>query len=346
MIIGTYTKSVDFEFQKELSSQGANSYVFLGRDKQLDNTLLYKRIEKCTINSEDYFKEARLLCANRHQYIVNISYGCYDDKYVYVGMPFYKKGSIKDKISKGNTLTPKEVIRYATHFLTGLNHIHSKGLIHFDIKPDNILISDEDEALLSDFGLAKQMESGVANPDKIYKMHYTPEYLSSLPSDTRSDIYQVGLTLYRMLNGHETLNNQFQEKCVIRVSDIIDGKFPDRKRYLSHIPSSLIRIVNKCLNPNPNDRYNTVLELLNDLGSIPVNNNLTWKYTRNSESEEWIRIDTKGIKYCVTLKYSGNYSIFVTKESKKRKQQLPQYCYNNINENQKDKSLKKIFKEL
>lgn len=90
---------------------------------------------------------------NAHPNVVQIQYACKDDKNVYIAMPFYKNGSLKSLMTK-RMLTAREIIRYAIQFISGVAHIHSKGLLHLDIKPDNILLSDNDEALLSDFGLA------------------------------------------------------------------------------------------------------------------------------------------------------------------------------------------------
>lgn len=343
-MIGSYTKKIDFEYIKDLPNQGANSLVFLGRDKQLNHDLVYKKIRRDSMNPIDYFKEASLIYANRHQYVVSVNYGCYDDEFVYIGMPYYKNGSIKDKITNGKSLSPREAVRYAIQFSTGLNHIHSKGLIHFDIKPDNILISDSDEALISDFGLSKSMVAGKARPDKIYKLHYTPEYLKGLDSDIRSDIYQVGLTLYRMLNGYGFLLEQAKKE--LTANDIISGKFPNRNIYLAHVPLSLRKIVNKCLAANPVDRYQNMLDLINDLSKIPNTPNLDWRFTQTSTSDTWTRAKDDVTDYTVSVVKSLNYSIFTSKSGRIREQKISKYCFNNISKEDKDKQLKSILNKL
>jgi len=124
-------------------------------------------------------------------------------------MPYYAKGSIKILLSN-RFLTVRQIIRYAIQFLTGLHNIHSKKLIHFDVKPDNILISDNDEAMLSDFGLAQPVNLlGIAGQDRLYNKQRPPEAFKYDHFDLRYDIYQVGITLYRMCNGNDIFNNQF-----------------------------------------------------------------------------------------------------------------------------------------
>lgn len=343
MMIGSYTTKIDFEYIKDLPNQGANSKVFLGIDKQLKHTLVYKQIEIDKLNPTDYFKEASLVYANRHQYVVSVNYGCYDDNFIYIGMPYYINGSIKDKITNGNSLSPKEVVRYAIQFLTGLNHIHSKGLIHFDIKPDNILISDSNEALISDFGLTKNMVAGKAKPDKVYTLHITPEHLAGLESDIRSDIYQSGLTMYRMLNGYGFLREQSKG---VTMNDIITGKFPDRNLYMPHISVPLKKIVNKCLSPNPVDRYDNVIQLTNALASIPNSPNLEWKYEKVSMSEIWTRPKDERTKYIVKVDKSLNYSIFTTRKNSHSEQKVSKYCFNSLSKSEKDKQLKDILSKL
>lgn len=92
----------------------------------------------------------------------------FDSDHVYVAMPYYRKGSVAGLIT-GKHMTVREIVTAACQVLSGLHNIHSKSLIHFDVKPDNILLSERMEALISDFGLAKQMNlAGVALQDRLY----------------------------------------------------------------------------------------------------------------------------------------------------------------------------------
>lgn len=343
MTIGNYTKKLDFEYIQDLPNQGANSTTFLARDNQLNSILVFKQVKIDKINPVNYFNEANIIYENRHLYIVSVNYGCYDDDYIYVVMPYYKNGTIKDKIIKGNSLSPREVIRYSIHFLTGLNHIHSKGLIHFDIKPDNIMISDSDEALVADFGLAKHMIGGVADPEKLYGLHITPEFITGNMSDFRSDIFQAGLTIYRMLNGYSSLSDQAAGKTQ---NDIVKGTFPDRSKYLPHIPVALKKIVNKCISVNPTSRYNNVLEIINDLSNIPDSPLLDWKYSQNGTNEIFCRTKSADIKYVINIENTIKYSIFTSKYISGRKQNMNKYCFKDISKIDKDKKIKEILTSL
>lgn len=211
-------------------------------------------------------------------------------------MPFYKKGSLKKKIDS-KELTVRQIIRYSLQLLCGLHNIHSKGLIHFDVKPDNVLLSERDEALLSDFGLAKTTNlTGLANQDRNYLKHRPPEAFDSDHFDITYDIYQVGLTLYRMCVGNEVFYSQFSQYIgtdgiVIRDRikfDVQNGRFPNRDIYPVHIPIKLQKIINKCLSINPDDRYNSCMELSNALSDID-DKGIDWYHTITPDSERWER---------------------------------------------------------
>lgn len=290
MPIGLYTAELNFETIREIGQEGKNSQVFLAHDKQLDGEIVVKKILKTNLpNATEYYRESKILYASSHPYVVRVNYGCSDADNIYIAMPFYKNGSLKQLIDS-RYLSIREVIRYSTHFLSGLNNIHSKGLLHFDIKPDNILLSDSNEALLSDFGLSKAMDIfGFANPDGLYRKQVPPEAFSSSQKTMHFDIYLAGLTIYRLLNGNIHFENQLTFATEQDYIDsILAGNFPNRDSYLPHIPLRLQRIVNKALSVNIADRHQTVLELINDLSSI--DENLDWIYSKNGFIENWKKL--------------------------------------------------------
>jgi eukaryotic-like serine/threonine-protein kinase len=165
-----------FDLLREIGQEGQNSRTYVARDHQLDAEIVIKKIEKRRIASPaDFFQESRMLYASAHQNVVQIHYACYDAGHIYLAMPYYSKGSIKPLIT-GKFLTVREIVAVGCQVLSGLHNIHSKGLIHFDVKPDNILQSSRGEALLADFGLAKQMNfGGIAEQDMHYLKMIPPE---------------------------------------------------------------------------------------------------------------------------------------------------------------------------
>lgn len=281
---------LELEQIEEIGAEGRNSKVYIMYDKQLDAKLVVKVIPKADFNGpEDYFKEAKILYASRHPNVMEIHYASMDPDSIYLSMPHYKNGSLNSLIER-RSLTVKEIIKYSLGFLSGLHFIHTKGLIHYDIKPTNILINNNDSAVLTDFGLSKYVdEHGMAANPEWYIVHAPPEGYGATHQSVQADIYQAGLTLFRMCNGNKqfrdmlggfkTLNDFYQA--------IDDGSFTAQKSYLPHIPTRLIRIVKKALSINPDSRYATPLEMINQIASI--DKQTEWKYSLNTDglSGDW-----------------------------------------------------------
>ncbi|MCH2232185.1 MAG: serine/threonine protein kinase [Crocinitomicaceae bacterium] len=348
MPLGLYTTELNFETIKDIGQEGKNSNVYLAHDKQLDGEIVIKKIEKAKItNAMEYYEEAKKLYASSHSNVVRVNYGCSDATHIYIAMPFYKNGSLKQKVSSEH-LTIREIIRYSIQFLSGLHNIHSKGLIHFDVKPDNILISDSNEALLSDFRLTKAMNAfGFASPEQIYSKQLPPETFVSTDKTLHFDIYLSGLTLYRLLNGEQHFHRQlssFKTRDEY-INAVKTGNFPNRASYLPHIPIKLKRIVNKAINVDIGGRHQTVLDLINDLSS--VDENLDWKFDASANTESWSKENTTH-RYVVELDFTDpkNMSILTTKTniSTGKTQRQTAHCHNNLTASNVLSKIKKALK--
>lgn len=349
MPIGLYTAELNFETIQEIGQEGRNSQVFLAHDKQLDGEIVVKKIAKTRLpNANEYYRESKILYTSSHPYVVRVNYGCADNDNIYIAMPYYKNGSLKQLIET-KFLSIREVIRYSIQFLSGLNNIHSKGLLHFDIKPDNILLSDSNEALLSDFGLSKAMDNfGFANPDGIYPKQVPPETFTSTQKTLHFDIYLSGLTIYRLLNGNNHYNNQLTYATKQDyIQAIITGNFPNRNSYLPHIPLKLQRVVNKALSINIADRHQSVLELINELNAI--DENLDWVYSKNNNIETWTKtfhdksydiiLDNSQVNAPVVKTYK---TIF----NSGRRTRVGDHSHNDLTQNNVISHIKKAFREL
>lgn len=348
MPLGLHTTELNFETTKEIGQEGKNSQVFLAHDKQLDGEIVVKKIEKSKIvNPTEYYEEAKKLYASSHSNVVRVNYGCSDADHIYIAMPYYKNGSLKALVSTKN-LTIREIIRYSIQFLSGLHHIHSKGLIHFDVKPDNILISDSNEAHLSDFGLTKAMNTfGFASPDQIYSKQVPPETFSSSDKTIHFDIYLAGLTIYRLLNGEAHFHNQLGAFTTQPdyINAITAGNFPNRNSYLPHIPLKLQRIINKAINVNIADRHQTILELINELSD--VDENLDWRFSQTATTHQWERDNgTHTYSVQVDLADPKNIGIITTKtnNSTSRSQRETAHCHNNLTLSNVSSKIKQALK--
>lgn len=300
---------LQFELKVDIGEEGRNSDVFVAHDKQLDAELVVKRIRKDGVEQaqlKEFYAEAKLLHLGSHPNVVPIHYACEDADHVYMALPYYKAGSLK-KLMSQRFLTTREVVRYACNFLSGLHHIHTKGLLHFDIKPDNILLSHRNEGLLSDFGLAVLTNAnGLAQQNQFYIKMLPPERFQEKEFSSAFDIYQVGLTLYRMANGDNNFNEQFaafvnngQFEGDRFVAAVREGRFPNRTDFLEHIPQRLRKVIQKCLEIDPDQRYDSALKIANDLSDIH-GPELDWQYEENQACRQWSKRNNSGVYYrCV-----------------------------------------------
>lgn len=299
-----HTKA-DLEFAsiRDIGGEGKNGTTHLCRDAQMDADIVVKRMEKARLDTEQYFEEARLLYKGRHPNVVPLHYACQDDDAIYIAMPHYERGSLKSLMGH-RFLTVREIITISCQILTALHHIHVNGLVHFDIKPDNVLISKRGDALLADFGLARAVAaSGRAVPFALYGKIKPPEAVrGGYEFNNTFDIYQFGLLLYRMCNGDEEFYRQFEaygagaafdrDKFIF---DVRNGRFPDRAKFPEHVPERLRRACKRCLEINPKDRFQTAVAISNELAQID-GRYMDWAFSPNGGCKVWEK-NVEGTKY-------------------------------------------------
>lgn len=338
--MGETISFVKFTKSKDIGNdEGKNSNVFLAIDDQLGDELVIKQMDKAKFNPGEYFSEAKMLYDNKHPNIVEIQYASQDDKNIYLAMPYYANGSL-NSVAEKRFLTVREIIKYSLDLLSAVSYIHSKGLLHLDIKPTNILIDESGKAVLTDFGLSRYMDhNGIAEQLISYLPHSDPEFYLHNGRTVQSDIYQVGLTMYRLCNGVDVLMEQLSTKGISNKdqlkASIKKGEFPDRKAFLPHIPSSLKKVVLKAIEVNPSKRYNNTIEMMNDLSVI--DDNLDWVYT--GKPGELLTKIVGPYKFVISLVSNKSIESYKINLDTKKKNKISKYCFNCINQSEIDKNI-------
>lgn len=332
MLNTTRTAELSFHINNEIGHEGKNSTVFTATDLQLGAEIVVKKMLKSDFTDiDEYFTESSLLYLSSHPNVVPIHYACQDEEHVYLAMPYFKRGSLKKRIHE-QPLTIREIIVCATQVLSGLHNIHSKNLIHFDIKPDNILYSDRGEALLSDFGLTKQTSySGIAQQNRIYGNMVPPEAFSSQNFNNQFDIYQFGLTLHRMCVGDASFYEEyasFIEGGVLNRDRyrhaVVNGQFPTKNAYPEHIPQSLINTIKKCLEIDLGNRYVSAIDVVNDLAGID-GELLDWKLSNEGDGKKWIKQTPDGRQFELSIELDGS-SLARKTSVAGNTQRIAEYC--------------------
>lgn len=311
MAIGNDNILIPVDFIKRIGElNGLNSEVYLAIEKNIQREVIIKKIEKVYLNHKDYL-EAIYLKEAKHPNVVDISYAGDSScgKYVYLVMPYYKNGSLKEVI-KDKDLSVKEIITYALGFLNGLHSVHIKKLLHLDIKPDNILLSDRKEALLSDFGLVTSFPKGQSIvPNPMFKFLWPPEYFKYGKANIATDIYQVGITLYLLCNKiyfEDLLTPNINENIFKNL--VTQGLFYPNK-YPLHVSTEFQKIINKCLHKDMSKRYSSVSGILHDLADLEETSLMLWEYNKNNNCEYW----TQNNRTC-KLDNNGNIEICINKK--------------------------------
>ena len=333
-----------FDLVKEIGQNGQNSRTFIANDHQLNAEIVIKQIAKTKLSSPaEFFEESKALYASAHPNVVQVHYACYDAESVFVAMPYYKNGSAKELIT-GKHMTIREIVVAGCQVLSGLHNIHSKKLVHFDVKPDNILLSDRREALVGDFGQAKQMNfSGIASQDRHYGPMIPPEATKGDKFDLTFDIYQFGLALYRMCNGNEAFAAQLTkygdrknfDRAAFRF-DVINGRFPDRKAFAPHVPERMRKIIRKSLEVDPANRYPSAIDVANALAQVD-GSTLDWRLSESGGNKIWNK-NENGTLYELVLQPDGKCKCKKSKNGNKAVG-VSDGCSTNMT----DKELSKFF---
>jgi len=275
--------AVQFDFKKRLGA-GHFGEVWLATETGLATTCAVKLIPPDRLaNSNNFFQEAQTLKAAEHPNVVRIiETGTLPDGRVYVSMEFLKRGSLEDEAS-GSYVHLSRAKRVMIDALRGLEHAHSKQILHRDIKPANILIGDNYEGKLSDFGLAlpagmSPAAAGVKG--YLYTLHTAPEVLAGGQYGVQSEVYACGVTLYRLINGDAYVANPPN-----LLNDIQTGQFPDRNGYRAFIPRQVRTVINRAMNVDPSGRYQSAAELRHAVEQLLTYVN--WQETLASNGIRW-----------------------------------------------------------
>lgn len=279
-----------FKIIKKLG-EGGMGEVFLAEDTKLNRKIALKILQPAFLDDADrmqrLIREARTAAQITHPNVM----GIYDldsardedsgRDLTYIAMEYVGGQSLTDYLQ---TRKPNvaECLRIAEKIASGLAAAHKLNIVHRDIKTDNIRIDDEGTPKILDFGLAKPLEATFASDNdditdslsndltqegKIMGTvsYMSPEQARGEAVDSRSDIFSFGILLYRMFTGDFPFDGQ--EKVSILAKILESRQLPMRERDES-LPPELERIVDKCLQKNPNDRYQDTRDLVVDIRSL------------------------------------------------------------------------------
>ncbi len=253
---------------KRLGS-GGMAHVYLARHVALSRYLVIKVLHKTLSEDpemrERFRREAESAAGLVHPFICAIVDMGTAGGVEYLGMPYYAGGSLADRLGRQRTIGPAEAASIAVQVACALDYAHRHGIIHRDIKPDNILFDEDGNVALTDFGIATARFHGRLTA--IGRAMGTPHYMSPEQAmgklvDGRSDLYAVGLLLYEMLLGNPPFDGE--DSYAVGYKHVHEMPVPP-DQVDSRIPAALSAIVVKCLAKQAVDRYDRGFELADAL---------------------------------------------------------------------------------
>ncbi len=251
----------------ELIGSGGMADVYKAKCHKLNRFVAIK-VLKSEFSSDSSFvgkfkAEAQSAAGLMHPNIVNVYDVGEENRMYYFVMELVEGITLKHYIEKKIRLTAKEAVSIAIQVSMGIEAAHNNGIIHRDIKPQNIIISKEGKVKVADFGIAKAATSNTVTSHAMGSVHYTsPEQARGGYSDAKSDIYSIGITLFEMITGHVPFDGETTVAVAIKH---IQEEMPSPRVYVPDVPISVEQIIAKCCQKNPDRRYANVGQLIRDL---------------------------------------------------------------------------------
>ena len=259
--LGSYTL-------ERLLGQGGFAWVFAAR--RADGKVFALKILKPRFATDEAFRnrfrqESEFAAQLTHPHIVHIEEVSREGDATWFAMDLYPD-TLAARLERESKMGEDQIIQTAHDIAAALSFAHAKGIIHRDIKPDNILLMEDGSAVLTDFGIARAISGYVAATGfnmTIGTPHYiSPEQAQGRPLDGRSDLYSLGITLYRAATGELP----FKSKDWFELARMHVEAKPEPPRNLRpELMRRLERIILKCLAKHPDDRYATADEMMKDL---------------------------------------------------------------------------------
>lgn len=260
-----------YELQEKIG-EGGMSLVYKARDKKLNRFIAVKILKHEFIDNEDivdkFKKEATAIANLNDPYIVNVLDVGSQDDYNYIVMEYVKGKTLKEFIREKGRIPYDLALNFSTQIAKALDCAHKNNIIHRDIKPQNILVTEEGSLKVTDFGIAKSTNSStITNTSNVIgSAHYfSPEQAKGNYIDSRTDLYSLGVVIYEMVTGRVPFDADSPVSVALKH---IQEEVVPPKNINSAVPESLNKLILKAMEKEQIKRYQSAKEMIVDLDKI------------------------------------------------------------------------------
>lgn len=289
-------KKLDGRYEiHELIGVGGMAYVYRCTDTIDDREVAVKILKDEYLNNEEFIRrfknESKAIAMLSHPNIVKVYDVSFGDMIQYIVMEYIDGITLKEYIGQQGVLGWREALHLTTQILKALQHAHDKGVVHRDIKPQNIMLLQDGTIKVTDFGIARLVDTATKSMTEhaIGSVHYiAPEQAKGSETDGKADIYSVGVMLYEMLTG----KLPFDAERAVSVALMQLQSTPVMPRDINPgIPLGLEQITMHAMQKNPDVRYSTALDMLGDLERFRLNPNVRfdYKYFVDSDPTKYVK---------------------------------------------------------
>lgn len=273
---------------ESLIGVGGMANVYKGRDVRTGNQIAVKVLKEEFLDNEELVRrfknESKAISILNHPNIVKVYDVSVTDQLQYIVMEYIDGITLKEYLKQRNSaLTWKEVVHFATQVLSALDHAHSKGIVHRDVKPQNIMLQADGSIKMMDFGIARfsRAQSQTVSDKAIGSVHYiSPEQAKGDHTDARTDIYSVGVMMYEMLSGKLPFDGTGAVSIAIMQ---ISEKPKPLAEVAPNIPVGLRQITEKAMEKDPADRYQSAQEMLDAIAAFRRDPSISFEYEYNTQ---------------------------------------------------------------
>ncbi|MBQ5331493.1 MAG: Stk1 family PASTA domain-containing Ser/Thr kinase [Oscillospiraceae bacterium] len=284
-------KKLDGRYEiNELIGIGGMAEVYKATDHLEKKEVAVKILKKEFADNDEFVRrfrnESKAIAVLNHPNIVKIFDVGISEKIQYIVMEYIDGITLKELLEQQGALKWKDSVYFITQILRALQHAHDRGIVHRDIKPQNIMLFPDGTIKVMDFGIARfSRESGRTISDKaIGSVHYiSPEQARGELTDERSDIYSVGVMMYEMLTGVKP----FDGDTPIAIALMHMQESPKSMRSIKEeIPEGLENIVLRAMQRDPYKRYQSASEMIKDIEEFKKNPDITFEYDISLDEPE------------------------------------------------------------